>query len=72
MKRNWINIFSSTNHIEVEIVKQMLEENNINAVALNKQDSSYQMFGIIELFVTEDQLEIANNLLKKSENERNA
>ena len=72
MKRNWINIFSSANPIEVEIVKQMLEENNINAVALNKQDSSYQMFGIIELFVTEDQLEIANNLLKKSENERNA
>ena len=72
MKRNWINIFSSTNPIKVEIVKQMLEENNINAVALNKQDSSYQMFGIIELFVTEDQLEIANNLLKKSENERNA
>jgi len=72
VKRNWINIFSSTNPIEVEIVKQMLEENNINAVALNKQDSSYQMFGIIELFVTEDQLEIANNLLKKSENERNA
>lgn len=72
MKRNWINIFSSTNPIEVEIVKQMLEENNINAVALNKQDSSYQMFGIIELFVTEDQLEIAKSLLKKSENERNA
>jgi len=72
VKRNWINIFSSTNPIEVEIVKQMLEENNINAVALNKQDSSYQMFGIIELFVTEDQLEIAKSLLKKSENERNA
>jgi len=30
------------------------------------------MFGIIELFVTEDQLEIAKSLLKKSENERNA
>ena len=72
MKRNWINIFSSANPIEVEIVKQMLKENNINAVVLNKQDSSYQMFGIIELFVTEDQLEIAKSLLKKSENERNA
>jgi|TARA_B110000008_G_scaffold212118_1_gene211058 hypothetical protein len=72
VKRNWINIFSSANPIEVEIVKQMLKENNINAVALNKQDSSYQMFGIIELFVTEDQLEIAKSLLKKSENERNA
>ncbi len=67
-----IAILSTTNPNEAEITKQMLEENNINVVLLNKQDSSYQMFGIIELFVTEDQLEIAKSLLKKSENERNA
>ena len=67
-----IAILSTTNPNEAEITKQMLEENNINVVLLNKQDSSYQMFGVIELFVTEEQLEIAKNLLKKSENERNA
>jgi aspartokinase len=67
-----IAILSTTNPNEAEITKQMLEENNINVVLLNKQDSSYNMFGIIELFVTEDQLEIAKSLLKKSENERNA
>ena len=33
-----------------EIIKQMLVENNIPAVLLNKQDSSYH-FGVIELFV---------------------
>ena len=66
-----IAILSTTNPNEAEITKQMLEENNINVVLLNKQDSSYQMFGVIELFVTEDQLEIAKSLLKKSENERN-
>lgn len=70
MKKNWINIFTSSNPIEVEIVKQMLEENNINAVILNKQDSSYNMFGTIDLFVNENEHEIALQLLNKQNNER--
>ena len=32
----------------------MLEENGINVVLLNKQDSSYLMFGPIELYVHEE------------------
>ena len=70
MKKNWINIFSSANPIEVEIVKQMLEENNINAVVLNKQDSSYNMFGAIDLFVNETVQETALQLINKQNNER--
>mgnify|MGYP000017547507 CR=1 FL=1 len=70
MKKNWINIFSSTNPIKVEITKQMLEENNITAVILNKQDSSYNMFGTIDLFVTENEHERALQLLNKQNNER--
>ena len=70
MKKNWINIFSSANPIEVEIVKQMLEENNINAVVLNKQDSSYNMFGTIDLFVNETEQETALQLINKQNNER--
>jgi len=70
VKKNWINIFSSANPIEVEIVKQMLEENNINAVVLNKQDSSYNMFGTIDLFVNETEQETALQLINKQNNER--
>lgn len=70
MKKNWINIFTSSNPIEVEIVKQMLEENNINAVVLNKQDSSYNMFGTIDLFVNETEQETALQLINKQNNER--
>jgi hypothetical protein len=50
----------------------MLEENNINVVLLNKQDSSYMMFGTIELFVPENQEEDATAILKEIENERDA
>ena len=38
-----IKILSTTNPNKAEITKQMLEENNINVVLLNKQDSSYNM-----------------------------
>jgi hypothetical protein len=67
-----IKILSTNNPNKAEITKQMLEENNINVVLLNKQDSSYNMFGAIELFVTENQEEDATAILKEIENERNA
>ena len=72
MEKNWINIFSSANPIEVEIVKQMLGENNITVVMLNKQDSSYNLFGTIDLYVKEENKSIALQLINKQHNERNA
>ena len=66
-----IKILSTENTTKAEITKQMLEENNINVVLLNKQDSSYLMFGLIELYVQEEQLKEATILLNK-DNERNS
>ncbi len=65
-----IKILSTDNPNKAEITKQMLEENDINVVLLNKQDSSYLMFGFIELYVNEEQVKQAIDLLKYSENER--
>lgn len=67
-----VRILSTNNPNTAEITRQMLEENNINVVLLNKQDSSYLMFGPIELYVNEKQLKEATNLLKYTEDERNA
>lgn len=66
-----IKVLSTDNPNKAAIVKQMLEENNIKVVLLNKQDSSYLMFGLVELYVKEDQLEETENLLKEINNERN-
>jgi len=60
-----IKILSTNNPNKAEITKQMLEENNINVVLLNKQDSSYLMFGLIELFVPKNQEKEAIALLKE-------
>jgi len=51
MEKNWIKIFSSTNYYQAEIVKQMLVENQIDTVLLNKQDSSHRTFGDIEIYI---------------------
>ena len=51
MEKNWIKIFSSTNYYQAEIVKQMLIENQIDTVLLNKQDSSHRTFGNIEVYI---------------------
>ena len=67
-----VKLLSTDNLNKAEITKQMLEENNINVVLLNKQDSSYLMFGSIELYVDEEQLNQATDLLKYTKYERNA
>jgi len=66
-----IKVLSTDNPNKAAIVKQMLEENNIQVVLLNKQDSSYLMFGLVELYVQRNQLEKTEILLKEINNERN-
>ena len=62
MEKGWVKILTYAAAIEAEIVKQMLEENGIAVVLLNKQDSSY-LFGKIELYVNEQDETFANVLI---------
>ena len=74
MERNWTKIFRSTNPIEVEIIKQMLEENKITSIIMNQQDSAYNMSfgGYIDLYVEESFIKEASELLEKNNNEQNS
>tara|TARA_B100001758_G_C17958157_1_gene376895 strand:+ start:33 stop:239 length:207 start_codon:yes stop_codon:yes gene_type:complete len=67
-----IKILSTNNPNTAVVTKQMLETNNINVVLLNKQDSSYLMFGSIELYVNKEQVKEAKKLLKYEKYERNS
>ena len=72
MEKNWTKIFSSTRPIEVEILKQMLKENGVISIEINQQDSSYNMFGRINLYVQDKFVENATKLIEKNNNERNS
>lgn len=53
MEKGWIKIFTSANFYQSEIVKQMLIENNIDAVLLNKQLSGYNI-GAVEVYIHQE------------------
>ena len=46
----WVSVFSSDKGYEVEIARMVLQEAGIEAIVLNKRDSSYR-FGEVELCV---------------------
>ena len=57
MENNWIKVFTTENAYTAEIIKQALIENDIPAVVLNKQDSSYKSFGLLTVWVHPDNVE---------------
>ena len=67
----WSILKTSNQLFELEMMRGFLIENGINAIVMNKQDSSYQMFGDGELLVKEEDVMRAKELLNKT-NERNA
>lgn len=66
MTPQWFLIFASSNMAEANIIKGMLEENNVPVVIVNKQDSSYLNFGELELYVPPLYKELARQLVDKA------
>ena len=61
--QGWFKMYSTKNYFEANIIKGLLEENQIQVVVLNMQDSSYLVFGEIELYVLMHFKEIALRLI---------
>jgi hypothetical protein len=63
VERNWDKIFVSENPNLVDLFIQLLEEKNIKSVAINKKDSSYTIFGNIELYVKNTDMEKSKEII---------
>jgi hypothetical protein len=57
MEKDWVKIFATNQPFRAEIVKGMLQENGINAVLVNRLDSSYlgTLPGLAEVYVHQSQ-----------------
>ena len=53
MDGNWVKIFSTSQLYKAEIIKGMLEQHEVTAVVVNKQDSAY-LVGEVEVYVQAD------------------
>ncbi|QNK62801.1 CPBP family intramembrane metalloprotease [Pedobacter sp. PAMC26386] len=69
MENNWVKVYTTENPVTAEIIKQGLIEHDIAAVIMNKKDSSYQSFGIIEVLVNKKDFDTADAYIKSTETE---
>ena len=61
---NWQKVYSTTDLVRAEIVKSTLETHKITAIILNKRDSSYNDFGMREIYVSKDNHDTALTIIE--------
>jgi len=69
MEENWILLNTYQNPNDASMKQAMLEGNGIKVVAINKRDSAYGLFGLVEVYCHLDQAHLALDLLEKEDHE---
>ena len=66
MEKDWVKIYESSVSCKVNLAKDILEDNEINCVIIDKLDSMYKGFTneTSELYVNVNDKEKANQILK--------
>jgi hypothetical protein len=62
MSSNWVKIYTCNQFFKSELVKQVLIDYEIDAIILNKQDSSYK-FGEVEVHIHQDNFDKALSII---------
>jgi hypothetical protein len=65
MEKGWVRIYTTNQMFRAEIFKRVLADHDIEAVIINKMDSSYRSFGEIEIYVKDDHVIKAKLLAKE-------
>ncbi|GGH46532.1 DUF2007 domain-containing protein [Dyadobacter endophyticus] len=63
MEENWAKAYQSGQAIRAEIAREILDQNGVAAVIVNKQDSNYPVFANFEVHVPAADLEKAQTIL---------
>lgn len=67
MEKGWVALKSSASPEEIEIMKNMLESQEVPCIVLNQRDSSYLSFGEVTLYVRNTDFIKARGLIDQSE-----
>lgn len=65
--QGWELIYTSTLPHRVEIVIEVLRDQEIEAVKLDKRDSSYTMLGEIEVYAKKDEAILAKIIIEQNQ-----
>lgn len=64
MEKDWKLVYFTGDDYRGVIARELLEENGIHAVVINRKDSSYTSFGDIEVYVSDEDEDQANKILE--------
>ncbi len=64
MEKDWVKIYESADEVRAEMARQLLADNDIDSVIINKKDRSYG-FGEFELYCMRDYVIRAKLLIKE-------
>ena len=67
MESSWVKVYTTHVWYKAELIKHLLEEEDLEVVKLNKRDSSYLNFGEIELYVPDADFNKAIEVIIQSE-----
>ncbi len=71
MNQNWSIAYTTTLEYQALMIKDLLEDHDIEVVIMNKKDSAYVLLGEIEIYVSSEDLTNAKYLIKNlTENEK--
>ena len=67
MKKDWMNIFSTTQLFEANVIEALLRDNDIPATILNKQDSAYGVLlpGKVEIYIPSEFEKAAKEIINE-------
>lgn len=68
MEKDLVIIYSSDQEYQIQIARELLEENGIESFILNQHDSMIPSIGQVELYVNKADQEQAEKILKKLKN----
>ncbi|MBC7758189.1 MAG: DUF2007 domain-containing protein [Phormidesmis sp. FL-bin-119] len=66
MEAGWIKIYTSADFFKSELVRQVLTDNEIGAIIINKQGFPYRI-GEVEVYIHEDNFQKALEIIIKNE-----
>ena len=61
---DWIMVYTNSQPHKINIVKAVLEDNQIRSFEVNKKDSAYTFIGDIDLYVHKSEEVLARFLIK--------
>ena len=64
MSIDWIEIYSTNDIFKAEVIKNMLLSNDIEAIIMNQQDSSYH-FGTAKIYTRKENISRAKKILSE-------